>query len=229
MTKGQKSIKAFHREAAGTSHSRRARRAGKIPAIVYGHGKEPRKILLDEIEWKKISSDAQLVEIQIEGGETLNALIKDTQIGIISRKPIHIDFLEVDMTEIISAIVPLHSQGIPAGTAQGGILDQVLHEIEIACTPANLPEFIIADVSALTVGASLHVSGIAFPEGVTPAGDASLVAFHVYIPRAEEPSAAAVEAADAKAADAKKPDAKAGDAKAGDAKAGDAKKPDAKK
>jgi len=219
MKKGQKSITALHREAAGTSHSRRARRAGKIPAIVYGHGKEPRKILLDEVEWKKISSDAQLVEIQIEGGETLNALIKDTQIGIISRKPIHIDFLEVDMTEIIHATVPLHAQGVPAGTAQGGLLDQVLHEIEIACTPANLPEFIVADVSALTVGSSLHVGDITFPEGLKPAGDVALVAFHLYVPRAEEPTAAATEAAaPEKKADDKKPDEKKADDKKPEAK-----------
>lgn len=217
MKKGQKSIKASHREAAGTSHSRRARREGKIPAIVYGHGKEPRKILVPESEWKLVSSDAHLVEIQIEGGETLNALIKDTQIGIISRKPIHIDFLEVDMSEVIHATVPLHAQGVPAGQGQGGLLEQVLHEIEIACTPADLPEFVVVDVSALALGASLHVGDIAFPEGVKAATDSTLVAFHVYLPRADEPAGeGAGEGDEEKKADEKKPEAKKPEAKKSD-------------
>jgi large subunit ribosomal protein L25 len=114
----------------------------------------------------------------------------------ITQRVMHIDFLEVHAGEKITADVALSHKGDPAGTSKGGILEQMLHSLSIRCTPENLPEAIIVDVSGMDLDQIIHVNEIKLPEGVTVMTEGKLPAFIVSLPRVdEEPTPAAAEAA----------------------------------
>ena len=109
----------------------------------------------------------------------------------------HIDFLEVDRSKKIKAVVAVKAgHTAPAGLSQGGMLEQFVHEIEVECLPDALPEAVEADVSALAMGQSLHIGDIVMPEGVTAVGDKSIVVFSVVDPAKAAAEADAAEAAD---------------------------------
>jgi large subunit ribosomal protein L25 len=188
MTKQKKQVlEVEKRENCGSSASRRDRKAGKVPAVVYGHGADPKHILVDEKAWMIVSKqDVQIVELKQSGGESLNVLIKDVQHDFLTGAPKHIDFLEVKMDEVITTSVPVHGIGTPVGLSQGGILEQQVHELEISCTPLTMPESIECDISGIEVGGALHVSDLTLPEGVTAVTDGDQTLFQVAMPKAEE-------------------------------------------
>ena len=186
-TKKKQVLEVNLREACGTSASRRDRKAGKVPAVVYGHGAEPKHILLDGKAWTVVSKqDVQIVELKQGSDKNTNVLIKDVQNDFLTGATKHVDFLEVKMDEVITAAVPIHGIGTPEGLAQGGILEQQIHELEISCTPLTLPEFIECDIGELEVGDALHVSDLTLPEGVTAVSDNELTVFQVAMPKVEE-------------------------------------------
>lgn len=188
MVSGNKNVlNVTDRETFGSSASRKDRREGKVPAVIYGHGAQPKQLLLDCKEWDIISrQDIQIVDLSLDKGENMTALIKEVQYDYLNGITTHVDFLEVKMDEAITAAIPIHAHGTPVGLAQGGVLDQDMHEIEVNCTPRNLPEAIEVDVSELELEDAIHVSDISFPEGVTPIPDPEQNVFHVMLPRIEE-------------------------------------------
>lgn len=185
------------RKEFGTSGSRRARRRGRIPGIVYGRGFEPKSFLLKENEWTSFSrhGNIHLVELKPETGKSFNALVKDAQFDYLSGKTVHIDFIEIKMDELITTSITVHSKGIAAGAAQGGVLEQLLHEIEISCLPQNIPESIEVDVTSLELDKAIHVKDIALPEGVKAVTPENQAVFHVIVLRVEAEPVAAVEGA----------------------------------
>ena len=191
MTSKKKQVlEVQERKACGSANARRERKAGKIPAVVYGHGAVPQHILLDGKAWGIVSKqDVQIVELKKSSGDNLNVLIKSVQYDFLTGAPKHVDFLEVKMDEIITASVPIHGHGTPAGLSQGGVLEQQIHEIEIHCTPLALPESIEIDITELQVGDSLHISEIPLPEGVTLASEADQTVFQVAMAKVEEEAA----------------------------------------
>lgn len=190
MSREKHVLNVMEREDSGTSASRKARREGKVPAIMYGHGATPRRFLLDEKEWDIVSRhEVQIVELKSSSKETMNALVKDVQYDYLRGTTVHVDFLEVKMDEVIHAFVPIHSHGTPSGISKGGVLEYLMHEVEVSCTPLTLPESLDIDVSMLEIDDAIHVGDLVFPEGVTPIPEADHTVLHVILPRIQEEAA----------------------------------------
>lgn len=201
MGKEKHALKVVDREILGTSASRKARREGKVPAVVYGHGADPKSFLIEVKEWDVIAKqDVQIVQLIPEKGSEINVLIKDVQYDYLKGATEHIDFLEVKMDEVITASIPIHTIGTPIGITQGGMLESMLHEIEVSCTPLTLPDSIEVDITDLELNQEINIGDLVLPEGVTAIGDLDQTVLHVIIPKVieeeEEEGAEATEGAE---------------------------------
>lgn len=146
----------------------RLRRAGKIPAIIYGHT-DPTPVTLDAVEFGRVFrhvTESTLLTLK-EGKNEREVLIKawddDNRTGDL----IHVDFYEVEAGKTLHTRIPVHLQGDAPGEREGGVLQTTLHEIEIECLPKDIPEGVTVDVSELQIGDAIHLSDISAPEGVT--------------------------------------------------------------
>ena len=161
-------LTARPRSERGKNAARALRRSGRIPAVSYGHGEETRALSVDALELEKllasISVDNTLIELQVEGGGTARALIREVQHDPVKPVVLHIDFYQVHAGERLTLQIPLRLLGIPFGVReQGGVLDQVMYDLEIECLPANIPAAAELDVSALDIGDSLRIRDIRLP------------------------------------------------------------------
>lgn len=154
---------------------RSLRKAGKVPAVVYGHcGTTPLTIVESEFRdlLKKKGHSASLVSISIDGDRTLLSDIADIQRDPVTDRLLHVDFHEVSQAEKMTTVVPLEFFGEPIGVKNsGGILDIARHEVIVRCLPANLPSSIRVDVSALDIGDIIHLADVAAPQDVELVGD----------------------------------------------------------
>jgi large subunit ribosomal protein L25 len=180
---------------------------------MYGMGAENKNLKVDARTFNdllaKSSSDNILVNLDIEGVGTSLAFLQAIQHHPMSGLPIHADFRAIDENTEITAHVPLHLEGEPVGVkGSGGLLEHTVHSLEIRCLPNDLPETLVADVTNLDVGDSLHIGELVLPKGVKATHAADVVVAHVAKARVveEEPAAAtpAKAAPGAKAAPAKK-------------------------
>ncbi|WP_419149607.1 50S ribosomal protein L25/general stress protein Ctc [Pseudoalteromonas 'SMAR'] len=157
------------RNDLGTGASRRLRRADKVPAILYGAGKDAVSLTLDHNKVLKMQEDegfyTHILTLNI-GGDAVEAILKDIQRHPFKPKITHLDFQRVDASQKIHTKVPVHFINEEAITKAGNTIVHQLTEIEITCLPARLPEFIEVDVSTLLVGQTLHLTDITFPAGV---------------------------------------------------------------
>lgn len=175
---------ATSRSDKGTSASRRLRHAGRVPAIVYGGTAEPLSIELDHNEiyhaLRKEEFHASILNMELEGNAQ-QVLLRAVQWHPYKQQVLHVDFQRVDASQSITTKVPLHfinGDTSPAVKLSGAIISHVQTELEITCLPANLPQFIEVDLGQLVGGATLHLSEVALPKGVTVAahtGDADPV------------------------------------------------------
>jgi len=217
---------AFPRTTEGRGASRRMRRAGKAPGIVYGGKAEPTPIELDHNAlFHALRNEAfhsSILSMRLDG-KSGKVLLRDVQMHPFKNEILHVDFQRVDENRKIHMKVPLHfvnGEVSPAVKLHEAIISHVMTEVDVSCLPKDLPEFIEVDLSELDTGHSIHVSAIALPEGVTVAtrGKLDPVVATAVIPRAltetEEEAAPADEAAVAAAVAAAA--APAADAKAGD-------------
>jgi large subunit ribosomal protein L25 len=230
---------AFPRTTEGRGASRRMRRAGKAPGIVYGGAAAPQPIELDHNALfhalRNEAFHASILSMKVDSTVT-KVLLRDVQMHPFRNEILHVDFQRIDEKRKIHMKVPLHfanGESSPAVKVSGAIVSHVLTELDISCLPKDLPEFITVDLSALDVGHSVHVSALQLPEGVTVVtrGKLDPVVASAVVPKAqveEATEAAAAEAESAAAAAAAPGAAAAGDAKGGDAKGGDAKGGDKK-
>ena len=170
MSVAEASLQARRREETGKGVARRLRRAGRIPAVVYGKGMEPIPLSLDEQEtvllFESIPVANTILQLAIDDGETLRTLVREIQTHPFRPDVMHVDFLHLRRGIAIELSVPISLSGTPAGTRTGGRLDIVLHETHVRCTPANIPESLEADISELDIGGSLRLGDIALPEDV---------------------------------------------------------------
>jgi large subunit ribosomal protein L25 len=216
---------AFPRSSEGRAASRRMRRTGKAPGIVYGGVAKAQPIELDHNALihalRNEAFHASILTMNVDGAST-QVLLRDVQMHPFKNEVLHVDFQRIDPARKIHMKVPLHfvnESESPAVKAQGAIVSHVMTEIDIACLPKDLPEYIEVDLSALDTAHSLHVSGVVLPAGVTivshRTGD-PVVATAV-VPKAaaetetvaEGEASAAAPAAEAKPAEAK-PEEKGG-------------------
>ncbi len=170
-------LNASARSENGKGAARKIRMAGSIPAVIYGHGRQPMSLTINARETDKllsrISTSATVIELSIDGAVS-KTLIREIQRHPYKKQIMHIDFQELVVGETISMYCPLVFVGVPDGVRQeGGILDQVLHQLHIAVDPANIPNHIDVDVTHLKVGKSIHVSELVLPAGVKVLDDAT--------------------------------------------------------
>jgi large subunit ribosomal protein L25 len=197
---------AFERAKQGTGASRRLRITGRTPGIVYGGTGEAQLIELDHNSlWhalKKEAFHASVLDMEV-GGKESKVLLRDVQMHPYKQLVLHIDFQRVEANTKLHMKVPMHFSGQEESAAfklDHCLITHVLTEIEVACLPADLPEFINVDLKGLVKGTSLHVRDIQLPKGVTAVtkGKENPVVVSVVTPVVEE--AAPVEAAPAKGA-----------------------------
>jgi large subunit ribosomal protein L25 len=164
---------AFPRATEGRAASRRMRRAGKAPGIVYGGAMTPQPIELDHNALiHALRSEvfhASILTMKVDGAST-QVLLRDVQMHPFRNEVLHVDFQRIDPSRKIHMKVPLHfvNEALsPAVKTQGAIVSHVMTELDIACLPKDLPEFIEIDLSELDTAHSLHVSGVKLPPGVS--------------------------------------------------------------
>ena len=192
-------LNATPRAHVGKGAARKLRSAKRIPAVIYGHNREPQALAVDTRELEKllehIAAGSTVVELQMDG-TTMRTLIREIQRHPFRPEILHVDFMELVAGEKVTLAIPLVLVGTPSGVRlDGGILDQVLREIEVEVDPASIPNHIDVDVSALGLNDSLHVSDLTLPPGVEVLQDAEATVCVVSPPRVvEEVAAAAPEA-----------------------------------
>ena len=166
-------ILAQTRTEAGKAHARRLRHAESIPAIVYGAGQDPVTLTLVHKDinhtLKNEAAFSQILTLTIDG-KSEPVVIKAIQRHVYKPKIMHVDFLRIKAKEQLTMNVPLHfiNEDVCVGLKAGGILSKQFNEVEIKCLPADLPEFIEVDISALELDHSLHLSDVILPKGVEP-------------------------------------------------------------
>ncbi|MDR2261765.1 MAG: 50S ribosomal protein L25/general stress protein Ctc [Azoarcus sp.] len=165
-------FKASRRALQGTGASRRLRRAGRLPGIIYGGGKDALAVELDHNELfhllKKEAFHSSLLTAEIDG-EKETVVLRDTQWHPYRQQVLHIDFQRIDASQAIHIKVPLHfinGETSPAVKLGGCLISHIMTEIDIKCLPADLPEFITVDLGKLEEGHAVHVSHLVLPKGV---------------------------------------------------------------
>lgn len=167
-------FKAENRERTGKGGARALRRDGKVPAIVYAKGETPINLSVSEKEltlaYHKGSFFSKIVSIEASG-KTFQALPKDVHLHPVTDRIEHVDFLKVEENSEILVLVPVRflNQDRSIGLKRGGVLNIVRHELELICTPGNIPQSIIIDIAESNIGDSIHISHVALPEGVKSA------------------------------------------------------------
>ena len=163
---------ATSRSVQGSSASRRLRRAGRVPAIVYGGQEPPLNIEVDHNEiyhaLRKEQFHASVLDMKLDSKKH-SVLLRAVQWHPYKQQVLHIDFQRVDASKVIHTKVPLHFINVensPAVKLSAAIISHVITEIEIECLPANLPQYIEVDLAAVVAGQSIHVNDIKFPVGV---------------------------------------------------------------
>ena len=193
------SLSAETRSDRGKGVARKLRAAGRVPAVVYGHAREPQSLSLVARDLEKllssIAAGSTVIELTL-GGATTKTLIREVQRHPFKKQIMHVDFQELVAGEKVIVDVPLVFVGIPEGVRlSGALLEQILHSIEVRVDPSDIPNHIDVDVTHLAMGHSLHVRDIALPAGLEVLSDEDATICAVIAPRAvveEVPEAEAV-------------------------------------
>ena len=191
-------LSAERRSTKGKGAAREMRRSGKVPAVIYGRGREPDQLAVDGVTLgrllEKIVPESTIVELSVDGNP-VKTLIREVQRHPVRPGIVHVDFYEIRAGQKIRVAVPIHCVGIPDGVRnQGGTLDQVIRNVEIEVLPDDIPDRVELDVTALTIGKSLHVSDLSIPKAQILM-DGALTVATVVAPRIEEVAAPAAAAA----------------------------------
>ncbi len=199
-------MKADKREQATRGELRQLRLQGKIPGVIYGKQiKENAAISVDGKELQALlrSHPNAIIDVSVASGGKKSVMVADVQRDPLSRQVLHVDFHQINMNENVKANVRVATEGDSQGVREGGILQMILHELEIQCLPSSIPDAITVDVGSLLVGESLLVHDIKLPEGIEVLTDSEQVVVTILAPQKElteeEAEAAAVESAEAEA------------------------------
>jgi len=189
-------LKVKSRNDGGKGASRRARRTGEIPAVLYGGengGAEP--LLIDHRSFIHLLNGVQgehaIVQLESDDKPDLNgpALVKEVQHDPVKGHILHADFLRIRLDVKINTVVPVYLEGRSKGVVEGGLMDHQLREIEVECLALDVPEYVIVDVTAMEVGDSIHVSDINVSERVTILTDPERAIAAVHAPRVAKTAA----------------------------------------
>src|SRR5258705_13103686 len=182
------SLNADARDAKEKAAAPTLRSNGQIPAVIYGHGRDPQALALNARDLDKMLSHIQAESTVIEvtvGGHIAKTLIREIQRHPIKRQILHVDFQALVAEEKVTVSIPIVLQGIPEGVRlEGGVLDQTLREIEIEVDPSNIPDHVEYDVTNMVIGDSVHISDLKVPEGVEVLDDPETSVAVLAAPRA---------------------------------------------
>ncbi len=185
-------LTAAVREQAGKGAARSMRRAGKIPAVLYGQGECLLLTVNPEALIKILKSQAgstALISLTVNGAESKQnrtALLRDYQVDPVTGVVLHADLFEISMSKPIRVKVPIKViGGVPAGVKEGGVLHHNMRDVHVECLPAALPDHIEVDASALTIGSGIHVKEIGAREGVRFLDDADQMVVSVAAPMSD--------------------------------------------
>jgi large subunit ribosomal protein L25 len=192
-------LKAEPREGAGKGVARKLRADGRVPAVLYGHGKPAQSLSVDAKELFHLLHGAAggnvLIDIVIDGKKTM-AMAREVQRDHVRGRYFHVDFLEVRRDEKVTVDVPIHLVGESVGVKAGGVLEHHVWDLRVESLPQDLPDAIEADISALNVNDGLRVSDLAVPDALTVLTPVEEIVASVVPPQAREVE----EAAEAEAA-----------------------------
>jgi large subunit ribosomal protein L25 len=212
-------VPAEPRDGQGKGASRRLRRAGKVPAILYGGHAGPRALALDDQKLRLVIGDerfySSIISVNI-GAEKQPAIVKDVQMHPAKNAVLHVDLQRVLENEKIRLHVPIHFRNestAPGVKTQGGVVSHHLADVEVVCLPQDLPEYFVADLAQLQLNETLYLADLPLPAGVTInelAHGHNLAVVSIHSPRAAEPEPTAEAATTEAAAPAAAPAAAAG-------------------
>ena len=174
MARGRETLKAAPRAEFGSRSSRRLRREGLVPGVVYAGGSDARSFQAAEREIRAVLAGGQaLFDLELEGASAVPVVVKEQQLHPVRGNLEHIDLQEVKLDEEIQAEVAIELEGaeVAPGVKEGGVLEHVTREITVEALPTEIPERIIADVSAMEINDTLQLVAIAIPDGVKLVAD----------------------------------------------------------
>lgn len=192
------SLAATPRDTIGKGHARKLRQTGAVPAVIYGHSREPQSLSINTRDVEKllaqIAGTSTVVELSIEG-KAIPTLIREVQRHPFKRQVLHIDFQELVAGEKVTLSVPIRFHGTASGVREGGgILEEVLHQVHVRVDPSAIPDHIDVDVTPLTIGHSIHIRDLNLPAGVEVMDDEDATVCLVSAPRAAIEAAPEAEA-----------------------------------
>lgn len=181
------SLSASVRAETGKGAARKIRQGGNIPAVIYGHGREPQSLTINARDTdkllKSIAISSTVIDLSIDG-KSARTLIREVQRHPFKRTITHIDFQELVAGETVSVQIPIVYVGVPEGVRlEGGLLDQIMHQLHIEVDPSSIPNHIDVDVSALKIGKSLHVSDLVLPAGIKVLDEPGTTVCIVQVPK----------------------------------------------
>jgi len=210
MSQAAKQVEATVRANSGKGAARAVRRAGRVPAVIYGGGAQPEAISLDFNATKKLIFAGHFLttifELSVDGKKT-RVIPRDYQLDPVRDQPLHVDFLRITAGQKIRVDVPVHviNQAASPGVKRGGAVNIVLHSVEMMVPPDSIPDGVTVDLTGVEIGKSIHISHVKLPPNCTPVDktDFTLVTIVGKGQKDEEPAAAPA-AATAPAGDAAK-------------------------
>jgi large subunit ribosomal protein L25 len=178
------------REKLGGGNNRRLRRTGQVPAVLYGHGEASIPLAVDSTAIMNVIRHGHKL-VRLQGDASEGAFIKSVQWDVYGKGLIHIDLLRVSDTEKVRTTVTVELKGTAVGLSEGGIIEFVLHELEIECPAAAVPDKLVVNVTNLHLDQAIHAREVPLPEGARVLDDAELVVVHCIAPHIVEDATAA--------------------------------------
>jgi len=172
------------REKLGGGNNRRLRRTGQVPAVLYGHGEASVPLAVESSAIMNVIRHGHKL-VKLQGDVAEGAFIKAVQWDVYGKGLIHIDLLRVSDTEKVRTTVTIELKGTAVGLSEGGIIEFVLHELEIECPAASVPDKLIVNVNDLHLNKSIHAREVPLPEGASILDDPDLVVVHCIAPHIE--------------------------------------------
>jgi len=168
-------LKAELRERTGSKDSEKTRSKNRIPAVIYGHKREPVSVSLDEHDFVEgLHHGNRIMDIQMNRKKD-KVIVKDLQYDHLGKKIIHADLMRVDVAERLKVAIPVELKGIAQGTQEGGIIEEHIDRIEVECLVSDIPETIVVSVKDIGIGDSIHAGDIELPADMKLVSDPSTV------------------------------------------------------
>ena len=181
----RETLKVELRSTLGKRNNRRLRRSGHVPAVLYGHGQDSVSLAVPKAAIEgALRHHSRLVDLA--GGANESALISDIQWDTFGLEVLHVDFTRASADERIEVEVSIELKGQAAGAKEGGVVEQVLREVQIECPAGSIPDKLVLNISNLALGGSLTCKDLSLPEGATLLTDADEMIVHCVTPRDED-------------------------------------------